>query len=223
MQLLLVEDDERITHFIKRGLEAEHYRVEVAHSGEEAIDMACGLAYQVIILDLILPDIGGVEVCKRLRKEKVNTPILMLTAKDTLQDKVHGLEVGADDYMTKPFAFEELLARIKSLLRRSPYQEASEEIKVDDLVMNPDRHEVKRGDQMISLTNREFSLLQCLMRHPGKVLSRTFILEQVWGYHYDTLTNVVDVYIRYLRKKIDQGSSKKLIQTVRDVGYKITE
>jgi len=221
MQLLLVEDDERITRFIKRGLEAEHYQVEVAQSGEEAIDMATGLSYQVIILDLMLPDISGVKVCKRLREEKVNTPILMLTAMDTLHDKVHGLEVGADDYMTKPFAFEELLARIKSLLRRSPYQQALEVIKVDDLTLNPDRHEVKRGDQMINLTNREFSLLQCLMRYPGKVLSRTFILEQVWGYHYDTLTNVVDVYVRYLRKKIDLGSSKKLIQTVRDVGYKI--
>ncbi|MFQ5544066.1 MAG: response regulator transcription factor [Nitrospiria bacterium] len=222
MQILLVEDDERITHFIKRGLEAERFLVDTARSGEEAIGMATGVGYQVVILDLILPDIGGVEICKRLREEKVNTPILMLTAMDTLQDKVLGLEVGADDYMTKPFAFEELLARIKSLLRRSPYhQEASEEIRVGDLVMNPDRHEVKRGDELINLTNREFSLLQCLMRHPGKVLSRTFILEQVWGYHYDTLTNVVDVYVRYLRKKIDQESSKKLIHTVRDVGYKI--
>lgn len=221
MQILLVEDDERITRFIKRGLEAEHYQVDIAPSGAEAIHMASGPAYQVIILDLILPDLGGVEVCKRLREEKVNTPILMLTAKDTLQDKVHGLEVGADDYMTKPFAFEELLARIKSLLRRSPYQEAGVEIKVGDLVMSPDRHEVKRADKVISLTNREFSLLECLMRHPGKVLRRTFILEQVWGYHYDTLTNVVDVYVRHLRKKLDQGYSKKLIHTVRDVGYKI--
>ncbi len=221
MQILLVEDDERITRFIKRGLEAEHYQVDLALSGKQAIEMASGMTYQIMILDLILPDIGGVEVCKRLREEKVNTPILMLTAKDTLKDKIHGLEVGADDYMTKPFAFEELLARIKSLLRRSPYQEANAEIKVDDLVLSPDRHEVKRGDKVIRLTNREFSLLQCLMRHPSRVLSRTFILEQVWGYHYDTLTNVVDVYVRYLRKKIDQGSSKKLIQTVRDVGYKI--
>jgi len=221
MQILVVEDDERIVNFLKRGLEAEHYQVDVAQNGREAIDMASAVAYQAIILDLILPVLGGVEVCKQLRKDNVKTPILMLTARDTLEDKVEGLEIGADDYMTKPFAFEELLARIKSLQRRSPYQEADAKLAVADLVLNKERHEVTRKGKKINLTNREFSLLECLMRHPNKVLSRTFILEQVWGYHYDTLTNVVDVYVRYLRKKIDEEHPKRLIQTVRDVGYKI--
>lgn len=221
MQILLVEDDERIVSFIKRGLEAEHYRVDVAHDGVEAIDMGRAIRYQLIILDLVLPIKGGVEVCRTLRSEKIQTPILMLTAKDTLQEKVEGLKVGADDYLTKPFAFEELLARIEALMRRGEYKEVSEELKVGDLSLNRDSHEVRRGSSLIFLTTKEFALLEYLMCHPNKALSRTSILEHVWGYHYDTLTNVVDVYIRYLRKKVDEGYSPKLIQTVRDIGYKI--
>ncbi len=223
MQILLVEDDERIVGFIKRGLEAEGYRVEVAHDGMEAIDMAKAIRYRLIILDLLLPVKGGVEVCQILRNEKIQTPILMLTAKDTLQEKIEGLRVGADDYLTKPFAFEELLARIKALLRRGEYKEVAQELKVADLTLNRDSHEVRRGPLLITLTAKEFALLEYLMCHPNKALSRTSILEQVWGYHYDTLTNVVDVYIRYLRKKVDEGYSPKLIHTVRDIGYKISE
>lgn len=223
MQILLVEDDERIVGFIKRGLEAEGYRVEVAHDGMEAIDMAKAIRYRLIILDLLLPVKGGVEVCQILRNEKIQTPILMLTAKDTLQEKIEGLRVGADDYLTKPFAFEELLARIKALLRRGEYKEVAQELKVADLTLNRDSHEVRRGAFLITLTAKEFALLEYLMCHPNKALSRTSILEQVWGYHYDTLTNVVDVYIRYLRKKVDEGYSPKLIHTVRDIGYKISE
>lgn len=223
MQILLVEDDPRIIHFVKRGLEAEGYRVDVAHNGVEAIDMAKAIRYHLIVLDLVLPIKGGVEVCRILRSEKVQTPILILTAKDTLQEKVEGLSVGADDYLTKPFAFEELVARIKALLRRGEYNEIAGELKIADLTLNRDSHEVRRGPQVVALTAKEFALLEYLMCHPNKALSRTSILEHVWGYHYDTLTNVVDVYIRYLRKKVDQGYPKKLIHTVRDIGYKISE
>ena len=222
MQILLVEDDERIVHFVKRGLEAESYRVDVARNGNEAIDMAKAIRYHLIILDLLLPMKSGVEVCQILRSEKIQTPILILTAKDTLQEKVEGLNVGADDYLTKPFAFEELVARVKALLRRGEYKEVAEELKIADLTLNRGSHEVRRGSQLIALTAKEFSLLECLMSNPNKALSRTTLLEKVWGYHYDTLTNVVDVYIRYLRKKVDEDYSKKLIQTVRDVGYKIS-
>lgn len=222
MQILLVEDDARIVGFVKRGLEAERFQVDVASDGLKAIEMATSIAYQVIILDLGLPLKSGSEVCRVLREEKVQTPILILTARDTLQQKIEGLAIGADDYLTKPFAFEELLARIKALLRRGPYQEVSSELRVADLVLNRETHEVRRGGKTINLTAKEFALLECLMRRPNRALSRTSILEQVWGYHYDTLTNVVDVYVRYLRKKVDHGHSKKLIRTIRDVGYKIS-
>lgn len=222
MKILLVEDDVRIVNFIKRGLEAERYGVDVAHDGSEAIEMGRGIDYSVIILDILLPVRNGLEVCRILREENIRTPILMLTAKDSLEDKVGGLKTGADDYLTKPFAFEELLARINALLRRGPYRDVKPELKVADLMLNQNSHEVRRGDKAISLTPTEFALLRCLMLHPDQVLSRTAILEQVWGYHYDTLTNVVDVYIRYLRRKIDDGFPKRLIQTVRDMGYKIS-
>lgn len=223
MRILLVEDDERVVNFIKRGLEAERFQVEVAPDGLKAIEMATSIPYQMIILDLALPLKSGDEVCRVLRKEKVQTPILMLTARDTVQEKVGGLAIGADDYLTKPFAFEELLARIKALLRRAgPYQEAVSELRVADLVLNQETREVRRGDKVINLTAKEFALLEYLMRYPNRVLSRTTILEQVWGYHYDALTNSVEVYILYLRKKIDHGHSKKLIQTVRGIGYKIS-
>ncbi|NKE73746.1 response regulator transcription factor [Candidatus Manganitrophus noduliformans] len=224
MRVLLVEDDERVVGFIKRGLEAEHFQVEVAPDGLKAIEMATSIPYQMIILDLALPLKNGDEVCRVLREEKVQTPILMLTARDTVQEKVEGLAIGADDYLTKPFAFEELLARIKALLRRAgPYREAVSELRVADLVLNQGTHEVRRGDKVINLTAKEFALLEYLMRHPNRVLSRTAILEQVWGYQYDTFTNSVEVYVLYLRKKIDHGHSKKLIQTIRGVGYKISD
>ncbi|MBI3805048.1 MAG: response regulator transcription factor [Nitrospirae bacterium] len=223
MEILLVEDDERIVSFVKRGLEAEHYRVDVARDGQEAIDMARAIPYQLIILDLLLPLKSGIDVCLALRSERIGIPILMLTAKDTIEEKVEGLRIGADDYLTKPFVFEELLARMKALLRRGPYREAHSELKVADLTLNRDLHEVQRGGKVIPLTAKEFALLEYLMSNPNKVLSRTSILEKVWGYHYDTLTNVVDVYIRYLRKKVDEGYPKRLIQTIRDIGYKISD
>jgi two-component system OmpR family response regulator len=223
MRILLIEDDPRIVSFLKRGLEAERYQIDTALNGEEGLDMSRGVRYDLIVLDLTLPLKGGMEICRELRKEKNSTPILMLTAKDTLQDKVEGLRIGADDYLTKPFAFEELLARLSALLRRGEYKEISGALRVGDLILDRDSHEVKRGSQLIVLTAKEFALLEYLMRHPNKVLSRTSILEQVWGYHHDTLTNVVDVYIRYLRKKVDQEHKEKLIRTVRDIGYKISD
>lgn len=223
MEILLVEDDERIVSFVKRGLEAERYLVDVACNGQEAVDMARAISYRLIILDLVLPIRNGSEVCRFLRQERIDTPILMLTAKDTVEEKVEGFSVGADDYLTKPFVFEELLARVRALLRRGPYREERPELKVADLILNREMHEVRRGGKLIALTAKEFALLEHLMLNPNKVLSRTTLLEKVWGYHYDTLTNVVDVYIRYLRKKVDETYPKRLIQTVRDIGYKISD
>ncbi len=220
MNLLLVDDDQRIVNFVQRGLEAEGFHVDVALNGEEGLEYGRN-PYTLIILDLLLPRMNGTEVCRALRKDNVHTPILMLTARDGLQDKVEGLRIGADDYLTKPFAFEELLARVNALHRRSTYQEIPPTLHIQDLCLNKDTREVTRDGQPIRLTAKEFSLLEYLMSRPSRPLSRTMILEQVWGYHHDTLTNVVDVYIRYLRNKVDKGHTQKLIQTVRDVGYKI--
>lgn len=221
--ILLVEDDKRIVDFVQRGLKAEGYSVEVANCGQDAIAMGTEGKFQLIILDLGLPDLNGRQVCESLRGNRIDTPIMMLTAKDTLQDKVTGLRSGADDYLTKPFAFEELLARIEALMRRrgGGIELEAKELQIADLVLNLETHEVKRAEILIDLTPKEFALLECFMRMPGKVLSRTRILEQVWGYSADPLTNVVDVYIRQLRRKIDDGHDLKLLQTVRGYGYKI--
>ncbi|MGZ8160907.1 MAG: response regulator transcription factor [Methylobacter sp.] len=223
MRVLIVEDDERIADFVQRGLKAEGYAVEVARNGLDAIALGIEGQFQVIILDLGLPDLNGREVCERLRGTGVNTPILMLTARDAVQDKVTGLRSGADDYMTKPFSFEELLARIEALMRRrgGEIKQESKALQIADLVLNLETHEVRRGDTLIDLTPKEFTLLECFMRMPGKVLSRTRILEQVWGYSADPLTNVVDVYIRQLRRKIDDDYELKLLKTVRGFGYKL--
>ena len=223
MRVLLVEDDQRIVDFVQRGLKAEGYAVEVARSGLEAIALGTEGKFQAIILDLGLPDLNGRQVCERLRNTGVGTPILMLTARDAVQDKVTGLRSGADDYMTKPFAFEELLARIEVLMRRRGGEIKPEikELRIADLILNGETHEVRRGETLIDLTPKEFALLECFMRMPGKVLSRTRILEQVWGYSADPLTNVVDVYIRQLRRKIDDDYDLKLLKTVRGFGYKL--
>lgn len=223
LRILLVEDDRRITDFVERGLKAESYAVEVARNGQDGIAIGRTGQFQTIILDLGLPDINGLEVCEQLRSTGIDTPILMLTARDTVQDKVTGLRSGADDYMTKPFAFEELLARIEVLMRRRSGEVKldSKELQIADLSLNASTHEVKRGDTVIDLTPKEFALLECFMRMPGKVLSRTRILEHVWGYSADPLTNVVDVYIRQLRRKIDDDYEPKLLKTVRGYGYKM--
>jgi two-component system, OmpR family, response regulator len=223
MNVLLVEDDERIVEFVRRGLEAEGYRVDVARGGLEAIRRAQAQC-QLIILDLLLPDLDGREVCRRLRAAQVATPILMLTALDTLEDKVRGLRIGADDYLVKPFAFEELLARVHALGRRGAhYRDRPSQMRVQDLVLDLETREVRRGDQPVQLTPKEFALLQCLMRTPGKVVSRPLILEQVWGCSSHPLTNVVDVYIRHLRRKVDQDAPISLIETVRGFGYRIRD
>ena len=225
MDILLVEDDERIVQFLKRGLKTEGYRVEVAGTGREALDLAASVDFPLIILDRGLPDMNGREVCEKLRRLGVGTPILMLTAMDTVEDKVAGLRSGADDYLTKPFAFEELLARIETLLRRRGGEPKTEtaELRVADLSLNRETHEVRRGTRAIELTPKEFALLDYFMSAPGKVLSRTRILERVWGYNADPLTNVVDVYIRQLRRKIDDGFEDKLFKTVRGYGYKMED
>lgn len=223
MDILLVEDDERIVEFLRRGLKAEGYQVDVAHTGREAIALGNSGEFRIIILDLRLPDLNGRQVCEQLRASQVDTPILMLTAMDATMDKVAGLRSGADDYMTKPFAFEELLARIEALLRRRGGEMTFEvsELQVADLALNRETHQVRRGENLIDLTPKEFALLECFMRAPGRVLSRTRILEQVWGYSSDPLTNVVDVYVRQLRRKIDEGQERRLLQTVRGYGYKL--
>jgi DNA-binding response OmpR family regulator len=224
MQILLIEDDERIVEFVRRGLEAEGYGLTATDDGEAAKELASRSGWSVIILDIMLPGHDGRDLCREMREAGVKTPILMLTALSSLDDRVTGLRLGADDYLTKPFSFAELLARIEALMRRAGSYQAAEPTKsVADLSIDRERKQVRRGDREIELTPREFALLDCLLSEPGKVLSRTMILERVWGYTSDPLTNVVEVYIRQLRKKVDTDDDEPLIQTVRGFGYKIRE
>ncbi|MCG8424492.1 MAG: response regulator transcription factor [Proteobacteria bacterium] len=221
-RVLLIEDDKRIIAFVKRGLEAEGYGVDVVSDGEEGIQAGSDDGYGVILLDLMLPTTDGREVCRRLRGRGIDTPILMLTARDAVEDRVEGLRLGADDYLTKPFAFEELLARIEALMRRSPhYRPTLTRFEIGPLTLDREIRQVTCDGEVIKLTPREFALLEFLMSSSGRVVSRTRILEAVWGYQTDPLTNVVEVYIRQLRKKIDQGRETRLIHTVRGFGYKI--
>lgn len=221
-RVLLVEDDKRIVSFVKRGLEAEGYGVDVVSDGDEAMKVGAEDVYGVVLLDLMLPKLDGREVCRRLRAMGVETPILMLTALDAVQDRVEGLRLGADDYLTKPFAFEELVARVEALMRRpAQYQTRASSLHVGPLILDRDSRQVRHGERDIELTPREFALLEFLMDAQGRVVSRTRILEGVWGYQTDPMTNVVEVYIRQLRKKIDEGQEHRLIQTVRGFGYKI--
>ena len=221
MRILLVEDEKNVAGFIKKGLTEEFYTVDVFVNGEEGFLMATTTGYDLIILDIMLPDMNGVELCRRIRNHNIKTPVLMLTAVDSIESKVKGLDSGADDYLTKPFAFEEFLARVRALLRRPTLMSAL--LKVSDLTLDPVRHEAKRGGQIIQLTWKEFALLEYLMRNKGRILSRTKIFDHIWGDDLDTSSNVVDVYISYLRDKIDKNYSPKLIQTVRNVGYVLRE
>jgi heavy metal response regulator len=218
MRILIVEDEKKVAGFIKKGLEEETYAVDVAYDGEEGFHLADMNQYDMIILDLMLPKMDGLEVLTRLRDKKVSTPILLLTAKDAVDDKVAGLNKGADDYLTKPFAFSELLARIRSLLRRGQ-AETQTDLKVGDLILDMVSHKVSRNGEEIELTGKEYSLLEYFMRNEGKVLTRTMIAEHVWDYNFDTFTNVIDVYVNHLRKKIDKKYPAKLLHTLRGVGY----
>ncbi len=218
MRILIVEDEKKVAGFIKKGLEEETYAVDAAHDGEEGFHLASMNQYDMIILDLMLPNMDGLEVLTRLRDKKINTPILLLTAKDAIEDKVTGLNKGADDYLTKPFAFSELLARVRSLLRGGQ-ADTKTELKVGDLSLDLVSHKVNRKGEEIELTGKEYSLLEYFMRNEGKVLTRTMIAEHVWDYNFDTFTNVIDVYVNHLRKKIDKQYPAKLLHTLRGVGY----
>jgi two-component system, OmpR family, response regulator len=220
-RILLVEDDPRIASFIQRGLGAEGHAIDVAGAGLRAITMLRSADYALVILDRMLPDIDGVEVCRQLRSDGMDCRVLMLTAKDAVGDKVGGLNAGADDYLTKPFAFDEFLARIEALLRRSAMQRHDPVLSVGDLTLDPTTRKVARGGRAIELTPKEYGLLRYLMENAGTVLSRAQILNHNWGYGFDPGTKVVDVYIRYLRRKIDEGESVALIQTMRGAGYSI--
>jgi heavy metal response regulator len=220
VRILVVEDEQRIAAFVKRGLEEERYAVDVAFDGEEALDWATAVDYDLIVLDVLLPKKDGFQVCRELRDWGNQVPILMLTARDTVEDRVRGLDSGADDYLVKPFAFQELLARIRALLRRSG-EARTTRLQVGDLTLDTLTRQAFRGERVIELTAREYALLEFLMRHPHQVLSRTQIVEHVWDYDFFSTSNVVDVYIGYLRRKIDWGFDMKLIQTVRGAGYKI--
>lgn len=219
MRVLLVEDDERIASFVSKGLREKMYVVDIAHDGVEALDYAASGPYDLTILDVRLPLRDGFSVCRELRARGDKTPILMLTARDTVDDRVEGLDAGADDYLVKPFAFKELLARLRALTRRPPVIQQTT-LESANLELDTLSHQARRDGQVIELSAREYRLLEFLMRHPGQVLTRTQIAEQVWGLDFDAQSNVVDVYIRYLRRKIDDAYNPKLIQTVRGVGYK---
>jgi DNA-binding response OmpR family regulator len=221
-KILMVEDDPRIASFVKRGLEAEGHTVDLAGDCENALGMAREVAYPLVILDRMLPGMDGLEVCRLLRLERRDCCVLMLTAKDSVKDKIDGLKDGADDYLTKPFVFDEFVARIEALLRRAHKPAAEPVLRVADLVLDPSSKQVRRGGREITLTAREFTLLAYLMAHAGAVISRARLLNNVWELGFDPGTKVVDVYIRYLRQKIDGDGEKPLIKTVRGFGYMIS-
>ena len=222
MRILVVEDEKKVARFLQQGLEEEHYTVDISHDGKEGLTMAETGSYDVIILDVMLPGKDGFEITRELRSERITTPILMLTAKIATEDKVAGLDSGADDYLTKPFAFAELLARVRSLLRRGT-QEKTIQLTAADLELDTVTHRAHRGGKAIELTAKEYSLLEFLLRNKDRVLSRTIIAEHIWDYHFDTGTNLIDVYINHLRNKVDTGFDLKLIHTVRGVGYVLKE
>ncbi len=222
MKVLIIEDERKISSFIKNGLKAEGFVVDVAFDGESGLEMALNGEFDSIILDVMLPKIDGIAVCKKLRSSNIKTPIIMLTARDSVDDKILGLNSGADDYLTKPFSFEELLARINALTRRSSGQKGSI-LKVSDITLDPEAFVVERSDKKINLSATEFRLLKYLMENSKRVVSKTMILEHVWGYDFSPESNIVDVYIKYLRDKLDKGFKKSSIETVRGIGYKICD
>lgn len=222
MRVLLVEDEPRLSRVIKKGLVEDGFAVDTAFDGQEGLFLAESEPYDSIVLDIMLPKIDGLEVCRRLRSKRIKTPILMLTAKTSVEDKVAGLDSGADDYVTKPFAFVELRSRIHALLRRSA-GDTSPELAILELVVDPMKHTVTRAGVKITLTPKEFSILELLMRHKDEVVTRTMITEHVWDYNFEGMSNVVDVFVASLRRKIDKKTSLKLLHTIHGVGYKISE
>ena len=222
MRILVVEDEKKVASFIKKGLEEELFQVDTAGNGKEGLDRALHEEYDLIISDIMMPLLSGIQMTKELRSNNIETPILLLTIKDSTKAKVDGLDSGADDYLTKPFAFEELIARVRALLRRKETQK-SNVLTIDNLRMDLVAHKVLRDNKEIILTPREYSILEYLLRNKNKIVSRTKLIEHVYDFHFDSGTNVIDVYINKLRAKIDQNTAKQLIQTVRGTGYIIKE
>jgi heavy metal response regulator len=220
MRLLLIEDEEKVSRFIVKGLMAERFAVDVAAEGDRGLELAQTYRYDLIILDLMLPGLSGTEVLRLVRRENEHVPVLVLTARDAVTDKVRHFEIGADDYLTKPFAFAELLVRVKALLRRGAISRANT-LRIADLEIDRLTQQVRRGGQRIELTGKEYALLEYMMTNAGRVLSRTMIIEHVWDQSFDGATNIVDVYVRHLRNKTDEPFERKLIRTVRGVGYAI--
>jgi len=223
MRVLLVEDERKISAYVKRGLEEAGYAVDTAYTGREALDWADSADYDLIVLDILLPELDGLSACRELRRRGDRTPVLMLTARDTVDDRVAGLDAGADDYLVKPFAIKELLARLRALTRRSTDQPKSPILQVADLSLDTRSRTVRRGGKRIELAAKEYAVLECLMREPGRVLTRTMIAEHVWNYDTFNQSNVVDVYVRNLRRKIDDPFDKKLIRTLRGAGYSLSD
>ena len=222
MRILIIEDERRLASVVKKGLVEEGFAIDTAFDGEEGLFLARSEEYDLIILDISLPEVDGFTLCKKLREEKIKTPILMLTAKSTLDDKIAGLDSGADDYLTKPFAFLELRSRIHALIRRSKH-EPSPVFKIDTLEVDSIKHKVIRNQKIIKLTPKEFAILEFLLQYKDKVVSRTMIIDHIWDYNFEGMSNVIDVFVASLRKKIDARSKIKLIHTIHGVGYKISE
>ncbi len=222
MRVLVVEDERKISAYVKRGLEEHGYAVDAAFTGREALDWAEVVNFDLIVLDLLLPEMDGLAVCRALRKRECRAPILMLTARDAIEDRVRGLDAGADDYLVKPFALQELLARLRALARRAADAPKSPLLQIADLTLDTLTRRVKRGARAVELTAKEYAVLECLMREPERVLTRTQIAEHVWNYDVYNQSNVVDVYIRNLRRKLDDPFPVKLIQTERGAGYRLS-
>ena len=221
MRILVVEDDNGAARFIKKGLSEEGFMTDVVSGGEEGLFMAMTEIYDLIILDVMLPEINGFEVLRAIRQKGVSTPVLFLTAKDEKEDIIHGLDLGADDYLVKPFAFAELLARIRAVLRRGQTGDQMQKLIIGDLVLDRVTRQALRNDKVIELTAKEFQLLEYMMRNAGQILTKTMILDRVWGYDFDTQSNIIEVHVNRLRAKVDKDFSTKLIHTVRGVGYVI--
>jgi len=223
MKILLVEDDKGIARFVKKGLHENSFSVDVAFDGEDGLFLAIHRSYDLIVLDILLPKVDGVEILKRIRKMEIQTPIIFLTAKDSEKDVVQGLDLGADDYITKPFSFNEVLARIRAIFRRGKGDGAPSKIQIATLVLEVDGHRVYRDKVKLELTPKEYALLEYFMRHPGQIITRTMISENIWDYHFDSGTNIIDVHMSHLRNKIDKDFEPRLLHTVKGVGYVLEE